>query len=118
MLTTEQHQRQVSLAGDKKMKTIREVSEIIANCQAASAQCWEMAVETDDSGRNFQSDADECDEAYDGAIEALDGAYDDYIRSVRLHLENARRLELVGGDDQHARRALEALNDLDPAATH
>lgn len=98
------------------MNTIAQTVELIEASQASSAQCWEMAVETDDSNRGFQSDYDECDAEYDAAIDVLNGAYEDYIRSARLHLENARILEASGGDDQHARRALTALAALDPDA--
>lgn len=95
--------------------TLYEVVKIIERCQLSSEQCWQMAVDTAEARdrAEFQADMDECDEEYDAAIDALNGAYDDYIRSARLHLENARRLEKGGGDDQHARRALEALDELD-----
>lgn len=75
------------------MMTISKVVRIIERCQLSS----------------------EMDEAYDAAIDVLNGAYDDYIRSARVHLENARRLEKGCGDDQHARRALDALDSLTAA---
>lgn len=98
------------------MNTIAQTVALIEDAQASSAQCWEMAVATDDSDRGFQADYDECDDEYDSAIAALTDAYEGYIRTARIHLENARRLEVSGGDDQHARRALAALDELDPDA--
>lgn len=85
---------------------------IIRAAADSSAQRWEMAIETDDSDRGFAADADECESAYEAAIEALEDCYEDYLGVVRTHLEEAERLERNAGDSQDARRALAALDDL------
>jgi 7-cyano-7-deazaguanine synthase in queuosine biosynthesis len=102
------------------MKTIGQVSQEISQCQASSEQCWEMAIETAETPARkaaFEDAMNECNQAYEWAIDCIDGAYQDYAGSCRVHLERARGLEKDGGDDQHARRALAALADLDPDAS-
>lgn len=98
------------------MKTIAQVSAIIESCRNSSEQRWEMAIETDDSDRNFAEDMDECMQAYDDAIEALDDAYEGYVEAAQTALERAAAAERVGGDDQDAKRAMAALETLDPEA--
>lgn len=86
--------------------------QVIRYCERSSAARWEAAVETDDSGRGFAADAEECETAYEAAIEALEDCYEDYLGVVRTHLEEAERLERNAGDSQDARRALNALDEL------
>jgi hypothetical protein len=97
------------------MKTIEQVVTIIEQCRDNSEMRWEMAVDTDDSDREFAADSAECLQAYDDAI-VLNGAYAGYIGSARSHLLLAKGLESGAGDAQDAIRALNALDDLDPDA--
>lgn len=83
---------------------------ILAGCQCESAQCWEMAIDTADSPDRraaFITLADECDAAYDLAIESFESLD---VAACRAHLVAARAAELSGGDDQHSVRALAALD--------
>jgi len=88
--------------------------------QAWSALAWEMAVDTAgaeypggsaEKATEMQSLADACAEAYDAAIECLEGQYEGWAQNAQTHLEEAKSLEADGGDDFHAREALEALTD-------
>ncbi len=66
--------------------------------------------ETDTRRKAFAADAEQCDAGYEAALAALQ---EGDIETARIHLENARRIEKDGGDDQDARRALAAVADLD-----
>lgn len=88
--------------------------------QARSANAWEMAVDTAgpeypggsvERAAELQSLADACDEAYEAAVDTLEGQYDGWASAAQLHLEEARSLESDGGDASHAIEALEALAD-------
>ena len=98
------------------MSKIGEVAIIIAVSQASSMQCWEMAVDTAGNQGDkdaFQADSDACEEHYDDALAYLEGACAGWRDEARRALEKAGDLEKDGGDNQHALRALAALDDLD-----
>lgn len=106
----------VRIERDPNMSIVAQIKQI----QAQSVLAWEMAVDTagpeydggsDEKAEKMQSLADSCDEAYDAAIETLEGQYADWARNARAHLEEARSLESEGGDSSHADSALEALAD-------
>lgn len=97
------------------MSTIRKAAKIIEECQASSMQCWGMAVDTAETPERkaaFEADMQQCDAAYDSALEHLERRYEGWLGDSKNELETARSLEKDGGDDQHARRALAALADL------
>jgi hypothetical protein len=96
------------------------IVEQIKNFQKWSAMNWEMAVDTagpeydggsSEKAEEMQSLADACDEAYDAAIEALEGQYEGWVLNALTHLEEAQTQEKEGGDSSHADMALEALCD-------
>ena len=97
------------------MSKISEAATIIKVSQASSMQCWEMAVDTAEKQADkdaFQADADACDEHYDEALAYLEGAYAGWLDGARDELQKASALEKDGGDNQHAQRALAALDEL------
>lgn len=85
--------------------------------QTRSASAWEMAVETAEA-ESVESDkftatveetqrlADDCDAAYDAAIEAIE---ENDAGAARAALGEARSYERRGGDDSHARGAIGVL---------
>lgn len=93
---------------------MRDCEPVIAEIQAAreaSELCWEQATATatnSDARKAFASYGEACDELYEQAIEQLRGEAD-YGESPESLLEQARCLEQDGGDDCHARKALEVL---------
>lgn len=93
------------------MNTVAKIEKL----QRQSVLAWEMAVETagpeyaggsEGKAEAMQSLADECDEAYDAAIAALESGD---IDAARTALETAKSLESEGGDASHAISALEVL---------
>lgn len=87
----------------------------IESLRTQSEQAWEMAVETagpeysggsTERAEAMQSLADACGEAWQRAADALDA--DDFAAALAA-LEEARGLESEGGNDSHARSAIEAL---------
>lgn len=95
--------------------TISDAIKIIADCQGSSMQCWDMAIDTADTQaakEAWRADAEACDAHYDAALECLEGRPDGWLEDARRELENASQLEKDGGDNQHAQRALAALDAL------
>lgn len=93
--------------------TTTSLTEIIKREMQASDRCWEMAIETsttDEARAEMERMSEACNERYDEALRASD------VEAVRSALEEARLLEQLGGDDQHARRALAALELPEDAA--
>lgn len=87
----------------------------IQKLAASSAQCWDMAVDTagpeysggsERKASEMQDLADECESAYDSAIEAIER--DDMTAAIAC-LEQAKTLEAEGGDASHAIKALQIL---------
>lgn len=95
------------------------ISDRIEKLAQSSANAWSMAVETagpdylggsDAAASAMAALADECSDAYEAAGRAvLDGD----VIAAESELERARSLEAEGGDDSHARDALEALADME-----
>ena len=91
------------------------VAEIVTKIRAyaeQSAACQQMAVDTAGNAERaaeFASQGEAIAEGYDSAIEYVKaGNYTDAAEA----LEGVRSLEAAGGDDQHARRAMAALDSL------
>lgn len=83
------------------------VDTTIRACQERSNLCWQQAIDTCDAGTeaDWTADAEECDGFYG---EAIDLIASDPLRA-RVALQCAQELERRGGDDQHARAALAAI---------
>ena len=93
------------------MDKTMEIINVILDCQGSSTQCWDMAIATakKPSDMNaYRNAAMECDQIYDEAVEALqNGEYDKALTAMQV----ASDIERFCGDNQHALRALGALDE-------
>lgn len=74
----------------------------VESARSQSELVWEQAAETGQA-----EGMEMCLEAYDMALEELKAGH---IKEAYVYLEEARKYEYYGGDDQYARRAMEALS--------
>jgi type II secretory ATPase GspE/PulE/Tfp pilus assembly ATPase PilB-like protein len=75
----------------------------------ASRLCSEMAADTADNETaraEFASEGEQIDSGYESALESIDEGH--WAEALDV-LEGVRNLEKAGGDDQHARKSIEAL---------
>ncbi len=97
------------------MTNVSRISTVVETIKAAREQselCWEMAKDTADNetaAAEWEAEGEACDDHYYDALNDIEnGDYDGALRS----LVAARSLEAKGGDDQHGRRAIEALRSV------
>ncbi len=97
------------------MTNVSQISTVVETIKAArerSELCWEMAKDTADNeakAAEWQSEGEACDDHYSDALDDIESG--DYAGALES-LEQARSLESDGGDDQHARCAIEALRSV------
>ena len=98
------------------------VAQRIGRLRTQSELAWETAVETagpeypggsEEREASMQSLADGCDDAWQRAEDALEAGD---IGAAIEALEEARSLESEGGDDSHARRAIEIVSSVEVAS--
>lgn len=100
------------------MSDLNKTISIIEQARTESEAAWDQAIDSarevgeTDRTESFTEMALECDKHYEQAIRALTEAYEGYDRVARNRLNDAESLERKGGDSQHAKNALEALDAL------
>jgi hypothetical protein len=85
---------------------IKAVRGVVAQDAEQSANKWDAALAED---KRWAGKAEECSEAYDAALDALDAGDLDMAESA---LERANSLESEGGDNCDAHHALQAVRAL------
>jgi hypothetical protein len=89
-----------------RTRQLTDLIAIVSADQTSSQQRWEAAIESEESGRDWQALADTCDTAYDDAIAAI-AAGD--LAGAEAALITARMAESDGGDNCDAAHALRAV---------